>query len=197
MRLPFWQTMLHAGFCVFLILYIFTLKRYFKKKVYEFDSENITPSDFTVWVKDLDSNYRPEQLKEFYEKRGLGKNSNLEVSCISPVYDIKTYVEKVRTLERCKGDLSYLEDYIKKYGKYPSSPCCSKTNYSKTYLNTQIRTIESWLNSFETTNKNIFSQSNSVFVTFRRQSVAKKVLKFWNRSIFDIIVLFICSKYRL
>ena len=195
-RIPIWQSLLHAGFCAFLIFYMFILKRVFKKRTYEFDEDHTTPSDFTVWVKDLDPNYNPLEIKAFYEKRGLGKGSKLEVSAVSPVYDIEIYVQKVRKLQEAKGDLLFLEEYFKRYDKKPSTSCCAGKNYSKAYLTMEITSLERWLKNFEKENSRFFTQSNSAFVTFKHQTVAKKVLKFWHRSIFTKILLFVCYPLR-
>lgn len=192
--IPLWQTWLHCGFCIFLIVYFFILKRFMKKKTHKFDYENITPSDFTVWVKDIENDYKKDELHSFFQTRGLGKRYKLEVNSVSPVFDIEIYVKQVRKLEKLKGDLSYSEDYRKKYKANPSSSgcCCIRKNYNIKYLKRHIENIQKWLENFENRGSKHFTQSKSAFVTFRFQKTAKRVLRYWKRSIFDKIVLFIC-----
>ena len=195
-RIPIWQTILHSVCCIFLIIYIDILKGSFKKISYTFGNKCITPSRFTIWVKNLNSNYDPSELKTFYEEKGLGKGNSLEVECVSPVYDIGPFVHNARKLEQLKGILSYIEEYNIKYGRYPPDAFCSKTSYNKENLIETINVIQLWLNNFELYNKKAFSQADSAFVIFRKKSVAKKALQFWKRNILSRFLLFICFPIR-
>ncbi|OMJ81749.1 hypothetical protein SteCoe_17745 [Stentor coeruleus] len=191
--LPMWQAWLHCVFCIFLIVYFFVLKRYMKKKTHKFDYKNITPSDFTVWVNDLEDNYKRDDLYSFFQSKGLGKKYKLEVNSVSPVFNIGVYVKQVRKLEKLKGDLSYAEDYKKKYKAKPSSEsCCVKKNYKIKHLKMDIEYIEKWLENIEVQGRMHFTKSKSAFVTFRFKKTAKRVLRYWNRSPLDKIILFLC-----
>ena len=194
-RIPLWQSLLHAGFCIFLIFYIFILKRTFKKEANKYDAEKTSPSDFTVWVKDLDINYDPLELKSYYENNGLGKGSKLEVSAVSPVYDIDIYVRKIRKLHKLKGDLLNHDDHLTRYHETPSTSCCT-SSFGEESLKIKINSLEQWLKAFEKNKDRRFAQSNSAFVTFKKQTVAKNVLKHWNRSVFTKILLFLCYPLR-
>ena len=119
---------------------MFVFKRLVKRKIKAFDDENTTPSDFTLFVKGLPHDYKASELKIFFEQKGLN-NQKIEVACISQVYNIEYYVQQVRKLEKLKGTLAYVEDYIKLYNKHPSTPCCAKYNYSRNQLNLQINSI--------------------------------------------------------
>lgn len=186
-----WQSYAHAGFSVFLMLNYFILRHFLKTKFKKFDVDAVTPSDFTVWVKGLNSNYNPKELIKHFETKALGKNKPTEVSCISVVYDIGFYVKQVRKLKELKDTLFYIQDYRNRYKKNPGMSCCPKHSYSTAKLNREIKAIEIWLNDFEVIHKRSFSASRSAFITFKHQSVAKKVLYRWKRSLFDQLVLFL------
>jgi hypothetical protein len=190
-ELPIWQTWLHGGFCFFMILYMFIFKRFLKRKTQNFDFNHTTPSDFTVWVRDLPFNYKQIELKNFLLKKAVRGRQNVEISAISPVYDIKFYVQQVRKMEHYKGTLSYVEDYRKKFKKNPPNPCCKSGNFNIKRLKANISNIQKWLDKFETVHKKVFSTSNSAFVTFKSQDISKQCIKNWKKSILDHVSLFL------
>lgn len=52
-NIPIWQVLLQGGFCIFMIFFMFILKRYLKRRTLNIDMNATTPSDFTVWVRNL------------------------------------------------------------------------------------------------------------------------------------------------
>lgn len=138
-------------------------------------------------------NYKVEDLKKFLLKKAVRGKQSVEISVITPVYDITEYVKQVRELEKTKGTLHYVEDYRKKYRKHPGPPCCNTRAYNIKHLRAKIHKIQGWLDKFETVHNRVFSVSNSAFVTFRSQDISKQCVKYWKKSICDQISLFICK----
>jgi len=192
-NIPLWQVLLQGGFCIFMIFYMFILKRYLKRKTLNFDLNATTPSDFTVWVRNLPLSYKVEDLKNFLMKKAVRGKQTVDISVVTPVYDIKYYVKQVRELEKYKGTLCFVEDYRKKYRKHPGPPCCKSRIYNIKYLRAKIKNIEKWLEKFETVNNRVFTTSNSAFVTFRSQDISKQCVKYWKKSICDHISMFLCK----
>jgi hypothetical protein len=94
------------------------LKQWLQRKDHELDLEQITPSDYTVIVKGLGSEFDVKELEEYFSNYGREDRENVEIVKSNVAYDIGEFTE----LCRRKGDLETKKmviDECKAHGEDP------------------------------------------------------------------------------
>ena len=77
-------------------------RRFQREKEVELDIEQISPADYTLWIKGLKKDYDIDDLKTFFENSGRRDGKIAQVVKINPCYDIGEFVEATRDLHKHK-----------------------------------------------------------------------------------------------
>lgn len=183
-RATVFQGVLHFLFSLVLIAGIVIFRKFIREKMIEIDEINITPADFTVWVKGIPYNTDFEDLKKYMQTNSYPENLASEVVAISPAYMISEYVEKVREKKQLLFELNYVKEYKQQYGKVPIKKimCCSKEYPTEDQLNFKINQLNEWQKEFENKSNLEFNQGNSAFITYRKQTDCKETIDYWHES---------------
>lgn len=170
--LAWWQGVLHS----LAVIGIIVIHENFKARIANFardtDFFNVSPSDFTVWVKNLNKNFDAEKLKQFLiNSAELGLES---VHSINIVHDVAEYVKKTNELGRLETEVVRTKDYELLYGQLPSKGCfsCRKTDLTQMEksligLRRHVEELKSKIGESKTVGQ--------VFVTFNKQTEASSV----------------------
>lgn len=179
----FWQPFLHVGICGLLVFYYMWIVKSIKEKSIEYDTINTTPSDFTLIVRGLPSEYKQNELQEHIEKNFQGKN--FKIVLIVPTYKISEYVECTKLLADWRFQYQLVKNYEEKFKEPMKIKKCCKTIELEDASGCQVEisNLEQRQKSLseEMDQKNLSSVS---FVTFSSQIMAREIADEWSRTLF-------------
>lgn len=122
-----WQPILHIVVCGVLVFYFMWVIGKIKSQSIEIDTFLTTPSDFTLIVRGLPNDYKPEDLRSHIEKHFQMRN--MKIANFVPTYDISEYMETTSLLNDWKFQYKLVKNYQNKYNKpmQVTKCCCCKT----------------------------------------------------------------------
>ena len=177
----FWQPFLHIGICGLLVFYYMWIVKMIKEKSIEYDTNNTTPSDFTLIVRGLPTGYKQEDLQNHIEKNFQGKE--LKVVLIIPTYKISGYMECTKLLADWRFQFQLVKNFEEKFNEPMKITKCCKTIELEDSSGCQleITKLEQQQKSLseEMDQKNL---SSVAFVTFSSQIMAREIADEWSRT---------------
>jgi len=177
----FWQPFLHIGICGLLVFYYMWIVKMIKEKSIEYDTKNTTPSNFTLIVKGLPSEYRPEELQKHMEKFFVSKDLN--IFQILPTYKISEYLDCEKLLADWRFRYQLVKNFEEKFNEPMKITKCCKTIELEDSSGCQleITKLEQQQKSLseEMDQKNL---SSVAFVTFSSQIMAREIADEWSRT---------------
>lgn len=103
--IPAWQAVLHMVVGIFILISYYFLRNKLIKVDGEIDKDEVTASDYTIWVKGLGQNFTADEVKEFFIKNGLPTDQDLDVKRVNIPYEISDYVDWIREHNTLKEKL--------------------------------------------------------------------------------------------
>ena len=177
---PNWQGILHMITVVIVIVICPFLYRRLRSKAIELDLMNITPSDFTVWVKGLPPKYTHDELEEYLVKT---TKTPIQIISIVSTYDIGEFVKNSTDLLEWEKKLDQLTQYKEKYNQeMPKDKgiCCKKEHYDDAICFEMIHKLKKEQKALS---KSLSDKLTPVaFVTVQAQVQARKMSKEWDIS---------------
>mmetsp|Transcript_16475 Transcript_16475/g.29719 ORF Transcript_16475/g.29719 Transcript_16475/m.29719 type:complete len:747 (-) Transcript_16475:3471-5711(-) len=171
-QVPWWEGFLHSLAVLAIILFHEKYKVRISEFARETDFFNVSPSDFTVWVKNLNPNFDLNKLKNFLaNSASLGVES---VCCYNIVHDVHELMKDTAELAKLETEFLRMKDYKLLYGKLPSTGFmgCKKVDLAKTekeltLLRGTVRDLREKIGESKSVGQ--------VFVTFNKQTEASQV----------------------
>jgi hypothetical protein len=108
---PAWQAILHIVAALLMLISYYRLKQWLQRKEQELDLEVITPSDYTVIVKGLGSDFDVKEVEEYFKNYGREDSKAVDIVKSNIVYDIAEFT----ALCRKKGDLEVKKMLIEEF----------------------------------------------------------------------------------
>lgn len=108
--MPFWHSVLHVVVMILMLISYFWLRSYLRRKDEEIDLFITTPSDYTIWVKNLPLDVSEEEIKDFFSKNTV-PGTTVEIVKINFPYDIREFVEATRQRNAIKEKLAVIKEY--------------------------------------------------------------------------------------
>ena len=179
-KVPLWQPILHMISVIILIIASPFIRNKIRGKAIEFDLLFTTPSDFTIWIKDLPHEFTYEELEEF-----LAKKTSDPVNIVNFVrtFDIKNYL-------KVSNELVYWESQLELSKRNPRTLPLFWKKILK-FLGFHWPTIEECqIAIFETKKqqesllKEKLLLTSVAFVSFRDQVQPREISQQWNISSF-------------
>lgn len=166
----------------------------------DIDKNHTTPSDYTIWIKNLKRNFVDRELKKFIEEQSRYFGVPAEIYSTSIGYDINDYVRSTREMARLKGLLLFVQDYRKNHDNdYPRKKCnlccfvCSNKEYpEEEFINVEIENLEKRIAKFEDQAMDRHNQTSYAFLTFQKEDDAKAVIDLWSISSFNKYFCCLC-----
>ena len=157
-----------------------------REKIIEIDEINITPSDFTVWIKGIPYDTDFKDLQRFIENNSY-PGTKAEVVAVSPAYLISDYVAKVREKKALQNKINYLREYKLKHGEDPKKEtlCFSSKYPTEEELNADLAEVTDWQNQFENKTNLMFSQGTCAFITYKKQTDCKETIDYWHEGLLE------------
>ena len=208
-KVPGWQAVLHMVVMIFIIITYYIFRRFQINKDDEIDRNEVTASDYTLWVRGLGENFTEEEVKEYFTNNGLPHGQTAEVINVNIPYEISDYVKYVRKHTDLKEKIKYIEDYQNKNGTMPSETvlgCCKQPFPPVEELQKKIAKVDDkinkWINekSADVGKDLLIGQA---FVTFNRQIDVREmddylggdwVKRFWDNVLNKLGRCCICLK---
>ena len=180
-----------GAFCLLIVLNIF--KHRHKKVEMRLDNDNISPSDYTIQVSELPTTEKEEDIKTFFEN--CIPNQTITISKVSLAYFVEDYVNLKNLKEELIAKQSNLMSNIvhteRKKGVTQTILRTKKNEIDKKMEEVQEK-IEKFEKECETNAAEKFC--GVVFLSVRKEEDQEALLKFWERSFLQTIMIMIMSK---
>ena len=123
--------MLHLVNIFLLIISLIIFRRMIDKKAFDIDQGVVTPSDYTLWIKDLPQGTTEDDIKQFIEsEQYILENETFQPKIIKKLnfcFDIGKFVDAARKLRQLEADKVYVEDYFNKFEMLPNKKVMCRT----------------------------------------------------------------------
>ena len=192
-EISIWQPILHVIVCIFLMLFYLYILKTIQEKSIEIDIQTTTPSDFTLFLKNLPKEYTIEELTKHITEN-FCDNKNIIVN-VARAYDIGEYFQCEEECTKWELKLNFLLKYYEKYNREPKqSHCFKKFPYES---------VESCNEMIESYSKKLYFYYNELiikkstqfaFVTFNSQISTREIAKLWEKSFIDSFLKCICNR---
>jgi hypothetical protein len=108
--MPFWHSVLHVVVMILMLISYFWLRGYLRRKDEEIDLFITTPSDYTIWVKNLPLDINEQEIKDFFSNNTV-PGTTVEIIKVNFPYDIREFVEATRERNAIKEQLAVIKEY--------------------------------------------------------------------------------------
>ena len=176
---PVWQGVLMFIYSLFIVAGILYYRKFILEKIAKIDEHNITPSDFTVVIKGVTKKIDLNEFTESFKQLALGDSYIIETVAVSPSYNILEYVKLEKEIKKINAMLNSIEKMENKSGMvHKRNKWCRKIP-TKQELNSRLQEIKDLQQKFEDPNYLKEIRGDWVFITLKKQSDCKKVIKKW------------------
>jgi hypothetical protein len=181
-NVSFWQPLLHISVCGVLVFFYMWVIAKIKQQSIDLDTFTTTPSDFTVVVRGLPAQYKPEDLKSHFEEHFT---SNLmKIVKMVPTYDISEYMKTTQLLNDWKFQYSLVRSYNEKHQKpmVITKCCCFHTELEdcdgcKVNIEDLKQKKKELLRQMDTE-----KMASVAFISFSTQIATREIAEVMNRS---------------
>ena len=186
-----WQPILHIAVCGALVFFFMWVIGKIKAQSIEIDTLLTTPSDFTLVVRGLPHDYKPDDLRSHIEKHFQMRN--MKIANLVPTYDISEYMQTTLLLNDWKFQYKLVKNYHKKYNKPMVATkcfCCKTELEGPEGCKAEIEELKKKLKEM-ISNMNTEKMGSVAFVTMTNQITTREIAEEMGRSnvqrIFDRI----------
>lgn len=185
---PVWQGVLMFIYSLFIVAGIFYYRKFIIEKIAKIDEHNITPSDFTVVIKGVTKKIDLTEFIEYFKQFALGESDIIETVAVSPSYNILDYVKLEKELKKINQQLNLIQRIENKSGVVPKRNKWCKKIPTQQELNNKVQQIKNSQQKYEDSDYLKEIRGDWVFITLKKQSDCKKVIKKWFVSDIELIV---------
>ena len=133
------------------------------------DKDVTSPSDYTVMVEGLGSDFDPKEVVRFFEEHGREDESHIEVEGINVAYDIHDFVELGRKRFKVSSKLVLLEEYERRGEDIPRDTfcfCIKGDQWNEEILKHELHAIDSYIKKYEESKPDL--KVGKVFITCKK-----------------------------
>jgi len=151
-------------------------RAYLRGRVAVLSVDDVRPGHFSVWVKNLRTDFDCAVLEEFLENKGTGDRQKAQIYSLNIAYDLDFYLisiqklidlhEHLLSLQASKGSIFYVES--------------AEIAETQAEIAQEEEKLKAEQIMFRVGCKE--RQVGQAFVTFRRQTDARKVSKLWGKT---------------
>lgn len=180
-----------GAFVLLIVLNIF--KHRHKSVEIRLDNDNVSPSDYTIQVSELPATEKEEDIKKFFES--CLPNRSIVISKISLAYFVEDYVGLIRRKDALIARQSNIMSNIihtEKKTKTPQ-PILRK---KKEDMDRELADIQAKIEQFESECETTAGQKfcGVAFISLQREEDQEALLKYWERSFFETILIIVMSR---
>ena len=175
-NLAWWQGLAHVLAALWVMITAAWFRAYLRGRVAVLSVDDVRPGHFAVWVKNLKPDFDCAELEEFLENKGTGETQKAQIYTINIAYDLDIYLatilrlidlhEQLLSLQAAKGSILHLET--------------AEVARTQAEITEEEAKLKAEQRLFRIGCKD--RQVGQAFVTFKRQTEARKVSKRWGKT---------------
>lgn len=187
------QSGLNLAGAIMLLIVLNIFKHRHKSVEIRLDSNNISPSDYTIQVNQIPKSEKEEDIKHFFENCIPDKSIKISKVCLA--YNVQQYVSLKNKKESLTSSQSSMLSKIAFYQKKQKKGL-ENLKIKKEAIENDLLLVQEKIEIFEKECQNNVEEKfcGVAFISLETEEDQKSLLEYWELSFFQIILILIMSK---